>query len=163
MHELLELARSAIVSELNKEELNIPVSLKSSYSQDLGVYIILKEKGVERGTFGFPETSLPLWKSLPQVAKAAAFNDPQFPPVTEMELRDLQIEIYLLDKPVQFTGLDFELEDTIMVISYQGEAILLPGLVKTKEQALSLLHEKLNIIDLNSKYYKFKTRVEKFD
>ncbi|MBS3112794.1 AMMECR1 domain-containing protein [Candidatus Woesearchaeota archaeon] len=161
MHELLQLARSAIEFELSNQKLTIPVSFKSSYNHDFGVYVILKEKGVERGAFGFPETSLPLWKSLPQAAKAAAFNDPQFPPVTEMELRNLQIEIYLLSKPIQFIGLGFELDDAIMIVSYQGEAILLPNLAKTKEEVLELLHEKLNITDLNSNYYKFKTEIIK--
>lgn len=161
MHELIQLVKSAIESELNKTEFNLPVHLKSAYNQDLGVFIIFKIKNVERGSFGFPETSLPLWKSIPQVAKAAAFNDSQFPPVNQTELRDLQIELYLLSKPIQFVGFDFELNNTIMIISYQGEAVLLPGIAKTKEEAIELLHKKLNLTDLDSIYYKFKTEIIK--
>ncbi len=156
MQELLQLARDAIESELTNKELNIPVHIKSSYTETSGVFIVLKKQGVERGTFGFPETLLPLWKSVPSAAKAAAFNDPQFPPITEIELKDVDIEIYLLAKPIAFVGLDFDINDTIMAISCQGEAVLLPGLAKTKEEALILLHKKLN--DLNSKYYKFGTK-----
>ena len=160
MQELLKLARDAIQAELMNEELKIPVQIKPAFNYSCGVFVILKKDGVERGKFGFSETVLPLWKSIPQAAKAAAINDPQFPPVNLPELHVIEIEIYLLSEHKEFTGLDFNINDTIMIINYVGEAILLPGIAKTKEEGIRLLYEKSGLgLSSQNKLYKFKTEI----
>ena len=159
MNELIKLALSAIESELNNKELIIPLNIKSHYSDNPGVFVQIKKDDVERGTFGFTETPFPLWKSLPQVAKAAAFNDTQFPPLNLRELRDIKIEIFLLSEPIEFQLHNFDLDDALMIIGYQGEAILLPGIAETKIEALELLYQKSGLPeDDSNRFYKFKVK-----
>lgn len=162
MHELIELAKSVIKSELTNSELKIPLNPKTYYSQNLGIFIKLKKGGIERGTFGFTETPLPLWKSLPQAVKAAAFNDPQFPPVNLNELKDIGIEIYLLSQPLEFHQHNFDINDALMIIGFQGESILLPGIAKDKIEAIELLYKKSGLPKNDSnKFYKFKVEIIK--
>ena len=46
-----------------------------------------------RGCIGHHESDLPLYKLLPQMAVAAAFGDPRFPPLQSNELDHINIKI----------------------------------------------------------------------
>ena len=64
-----------------------------------GVFVTLYKKKHLRGCIGFPEPILPLGIALIKAAKAAAFEDPRFSPLSTSELKEIKIEITLLTKP----------------------------------------------------------------
>ena len=60
-----------------------------------GAFVTLKKRGRLRGCIGCIKGVKPLYKIVGEMA-AAAFHDPRFRPVTEIELPDLEIEISIL-------------------------------------------------------------------
>ena len=71
------------------------------FNKKLGVFVTLHSyhKKALRGCIGFPVAQMPLWQSVREAAKAAAFEDPRFLPVSKNELSDILIEISVLTKP----------------------------------------------------------------
>ena len=61
-----------------------------------GAFVTITKKGSLRGCIGHIKGVKPLYKSVEEMAAAAAFQDPRFPPVTKNELKDLDIEISVL-------------------------------------------------------------------
>lgn len=61
-----------------------------------GAFVTLHKRGQLRGCIGYIEARGPLHKTVEEMAEAAAFRDPRFPPVTEHELPELEIEISVL-------------------------------------------------------------------
>jgi len=61
-----------------------------------GAFVTLQKRGQLRGCIGYIDARAPLGKTVEEMAEAAAFRDPRFPPVTERELPDLTIEISVL-------------------------------------------------------------------
>ena len=61
-----------------------------------GVFVTIHKQGALRGCIGYIRGTKPLYNAVEEMAAAAAFNDPRFPPVTEKELNDLDIEISVL-------------------------------------------------------------------
>jgi AmmeMemoRadiSam system protein A len=69
-------------------------------------FVTLKRHGVLRGCIGTLEPARPLLDDVIYNARAAAFNDPRFPPLTAPELESLQIEISVLSatQPINAHG-----------------------------------------------------------
>jgi len=169
--ELLKLARAVIEAELKKEVYIVSDSVKSKYKQAQGLFVTMRKNGMDRGTFGYPETLFPLWKSVVQVAKAAAFNDNRFPPIGLSELKDVKIEITILStlelvsEPISKYSEQIDLENHgLMLISAQSKSLLLPSLLRkyahTHEEALDLLCQGAGLpkhawSDSANKIYKF--------
>lgn len=61
-----------------------------------GAFVTLKENGELRGCIGYIEGVKPLWEAVRDMAKAAALEDPRFPPVRPEEVPKLEIEISVL-------------------------------------------------------------------
>lgn len=61
-----------------------------------GVFVTLHRKGQLRGCIGYLEAVKPLLLAVQEMAVAAAFQDPRFPPVGPEELADLELEISVL-------------------------------------------------------------------
>lgn len=61
-----------------------------------GVFVTLKSDGNLRGCIGLIESDDPLYKTIPQMAVAAAVNDPRFSPVTKEDLLKLEYEVSVL-------------------------------------------------------------------
>jgi len=61
-----------------------------------GAFVSLHKQEALRGCIGYIRGIKPLYKAVQEMAEAAAFKDPRFPPVTEEELKDLDIEISVL-------------------------------------------------------------------
>ncbi|GAB7023896.1 AmmeMemoRadiSam system protein A [Salidesulfovibrio brasiliensis] len=70
-------------------------------TKELGAFVTLKIGGSLRGCIGNVQGSGPLYKTIWNMARAAAFQDPRFPPVTEDEAEVLEIEISVLS-PVNY-------------------------------------------------------------
>jgi MEMO1 family protein len=61
-----------------------------------GAFVTITKRGMLRGCIGHIRAMLPLYKTIEEMAAAAAFDDPRFPPITKNELKDLEIEISVL-------------------------------------------------------------------
>ncbi|KPL03086.1 MAG: hypothetical protein AMJ90_04050 [candidate division Zixibacteria bacterium SM23_73_2] len=61
-----------------------------------GAFVTIEKHGNLRGCIGYIEAIKPLFITIQEMAEAAALKDPRFPPVTEDELEDLEIEISVL-------------------------------------------------------------------
>jgi len=64
--------------------------------ENRGAFVTLNKKGHLRGCIGYIEGRGPLHKTVEEMAEAAAFRDPRFPPISERELPELEIEISVL-------------------------------------------------------------------
>ena len=61
-----------------------------------GAFVTINKRGQLRGCIGYVQPYKPLYQTVEEMAAQAAFNDPRFDPVIEMELPDLEIEISVL-------------------------------------------------------------------
>lgn len=64
--------------------------------ENRGAFVSIHKRGQLRGCIGYIEGHGPLYKTVEEMAEAAAFRDPRFSPVTEKELPELDIEISVL-------------------------------------------------------------------
>lgn len=71
-----------------------------------GVFVTLHLQGKLRGCIGCLEGQMPLEETLYSYARKAALEDPRFPPVTQDQWRDCQIEITLLSPFERVKDLD---------------------------------------------------------
>lgn len=93
---LINLARESISSAFLGKEPR-PAGLDDT----LGVFVTLNKHGELRGCIGFPEGVFPLSDGVIKAARAAAFEDPRFMPVSKDELKDISIEVSVLSKPMK--------------------------------------------------------------
>jgi len=96
---LIDLAREELDSYFKGEDVE-KWDVKG-FNKKTGVFVTLlayPNKDL-RGCIGFPIAQIPLWESIREAAKAAAFEDPRFLPLTKQEIDKILIEISLLTKP----------------------------------------------------------------
>jgi len=74
--------------------------------ENRGAFVTIQKKGQLRGCIGYIEGRGPLYRTIEEMAEAAAFRDPRFMPVTEKELPDLGIEISVLTPLKRITDVD---------------------------------------------------------
>ena len=124
---LKEIALTSIKDSLRNEELRIKNEefatahsaaqsdssffiLHSSLKQKCGAFVSLHKHGRLRGCIGHFGEDVPLHEIVAEMARAAAFEDPRFMPVTADELSDIDIEISVLTPMRRILSLDeFEL------------------------------------------------------
>lgn len=80
-----------------------------------GVFVTVRKHGQLRGCIGYVRGIKPLWEAVVDMAQAAAFEDPRFPPVRPEELDDLEIEISVLTPLRQVKGKPEEILRQIQV------------------------------------------------
>jgi MEMO1 family protein len=66
------------------------------YKSDGAVFVTIKKNGSLRGCIGHVQAIMPLYQSVIKNAIAACSGDPRFPPMTEEELKDINLEISIL-------------------------------------------------------------------
>jgi AmmeMemoRadiSam system protein A len=66
------------------------------WEQKTGLFVTIKIAGIIRGSMGLLESTTSLPESLFDAAQTAATHDGRFPPVTEEEISQLEIQISLL-------------------------------------------------------------------
>lgn len=124
---LLFLARKAIEYKLEGREFKAE-GITPDMKNKLGVFVTLRVKGRLRGCIGTLTPSEALYVSVPEMAVAAAFKDPRFPPLTREELKELEVEISVLSPLVQVRELE-EIKVGIhglMLIRGENRGVLLP-------------------------------------
>lgn len=101
MEDLVRKAREVVTKILNNQKIEISEEFKRKYSEKRGVFttILTYPEKELRGCIGYPYPIYPLWKALILSAKAAAFEDPRFIPLTIEELDKVIFEVTVLTEP----------------------------------------------------------------
>ncbi len=99
MLELLQLARKALETQFNEEELVIPENVKKKYSVQKASFVTLTENSELRGCIGSLYPRQELYKDVIENAINAGFNDSRFAQLRESELEGIKIEVSVLSIP----------------------------------------------------------------
>lgn len=94
--QLLLIARQAIQEESAPDPPARPGRLSQRLFEPAGVFVSLHRHGELRGCIGTFARDRPLHQAVRDMAAAAAFEDPRFPPVRADEVDSMDIEISLL-------------------------------------------------------------------
>jgi len=127
---LLKLARDSISTKFNGTEPD--VTNFKHLKENVGLFVTLHEEGELRGCIGYVEGIMPLYQAVVDLARAAAFSDPRFPPLQEGELENIVIEISVLTVPERLPGPPEKFPEQIkigrdgLIIKGIGSGILLP-------------------------------------
>lgn len=99
--EILKLAKNAIKSKFENKDINLTNITKDfpELRKNAAVFVTLRKNGDLRGCIGSLIAHRSLADDIIQNAKSAAFSDPRFMPVTENEIKLLEIEISVLSEP----------------------------------------------------------------
>ncbi len=92
---LLRIAREAVEAAARGEAYQPHVD-DPELQQPGAAFVTLKTSGDLRGCIGTTEPHEPMAVNVAKMARAAAREDPRFPPVTPDEVRELKIDISLL-------------------------------------------------------------------
>ena len=110
---LKEIALNSIKDSLDGKSVSVRVSPMQDYpmlSKKCGAFVSLHKHGHLRGCIGHFGEDTPLYEIVAEMARAAAFEDPRFMPVSREELDDIDIEISVLTPMRRIQSLDeFEL------------------------------------------------------
>ncbi|MFH0990485.1 MAG: AmmeMemoRadiSam system protein A [bacterium] len=98
--ELLTIARSSIASGVKGARNQNPSPSSDTLQIPCGAFVTLKLHGELRGCIGYIEPRVPLYKTIGDVARKAAFEDPRFLPLLESEFNEIEIEISVMS-PLQ--------------------------------------------------------------
>lgn len=91
--ELLTMARKSIVEYLSSKTIPHFEPTYDVLKESRGVFVTLTENGQLRGCIGHHESDKPLYQLVPQMAVAAAFQDPRFLPLQSSELKKIKIKV----------------------------------------------------------------------
>ncbi|MFC2089752.1 AmmeMemoRadiSam system protein B [Bacteroidota bacterium] len=141
---LLAIARESIESAFENKDL--PVVDENELSELLrtncGAFVTLLKEEQLRGCIGRFIATEPLYKVVQDMARAAAFQDRRFRPVTDQEMKDIDIEISVLTPLKRIYSIeDFRLgEQGIYIIKGNRSGTYLPQVAEstgwTKEEFL---------------------------
>lgn len=110
--QLKEIALQSIKDSLDSKPIARPTlhSQLSILNSKCGAFVSLHKYGRLRGCIGHFGEDYPLHEIVAEMARAAAFEDPRFTPVTREELDDIDIEISVLTPMRRIQSIDeFEL------------------------------------------------------
>ncbi len=93
---LLRIAREAIIARLKGEDYTPPKPPSKKLLEKRAVFVTINKRGSLRGCIGYLSPVSSLVDAVIDNAINAAFEDPRFPPLSEDELKDLEIEISVL-------------------------------------------------------------------
>lgn len=94
---LMDLVRLAIAQRLfPQEHIELPPAPSETMRRHFGAFVTLKIADRLRGCIGHVVGDKPLWETIAEMAQAAAFGDPRFPPLREGEFEALELEISIL-------------------------------------------------------------------
>jgi AmmeMemoRadiSam system protein B/AmmeMemoRadiSam system protein A len=94
--QLLAIARDVVESYCRGEKAPEFEANSPTLREPRGAFVTLHKEGKLRGCIGHIRAKEPLVKTIIEMAEAAAFNDPRFPPVSSKELGLLEYEISVL-------------------------------------------------------------------
>ena len=103
---LKEIAYKSIKDSLDGKRIAEPSGLTKTLNSKCGAFVSLHKHGRLRGCIGHFGEDIPLHEIVAEMARAAAFEDPRFMPVTKDELDDIDIEISVLTPMRRIQSLD---------------------------------------------------------
>lgn len=123
---LLTLAHQSILSALEGRE--IPLDPPTAhFAEPRGAFTSLYLRQQLRGCVGYVLPVSSVYRAVADTARAAAFEDTRFYPVTLDEARDLQIELSILSPPQPIKPEEIEIGRHGLLISMGGyRGLLLP-------------------------------------
>ncbi len=123
---LLRLAHDSISSALEYRE--IPLEPPSPHlAEPRGTFTTLHLRGDLRGCVGYVLPTFPVYRAVAETARAAAFDDNRFPPVTKEEASQLEIELSILSPATPVSVEKIEIGRHGLLISGHGRrGLLLP-------------------------------------
>lgn len=123
---LLRLAHQAIDTALEERELELP-AISERLQQHRGAFTTLHLEGEVRGCVGYVFPVAPLYRTIVETARAAAFQDMRFLPVTREEAARLQISISVLSPLFPIKAEEVELgRHGLLVTQGDCRGLLLP-------------------------------------
>jgi AmmeMemoRadiSam system protein A len=100
--QLLGIARQAIEAAVRHAPLTLAAdTFSGGIGEPAAAFVTIHERGELRGCIGLMRFEVPLWQNVRDAARAAALDDPRFLPVDESELPALELEVSVLDPPVE--------------------------------------------------------------
>ncbi|PYX73303.1 MAG: AMMECR1 domain-containing protein [Acidobacteria bacterium] len=123
---LLQLAHDSILSALENHEVSLdPPS--PHLAEPRGAFTSLYLNGELRGCVGYVLPVSSVYRAVIDTARAAAFEDARFYPVTIEEARQLKIELSILSPPLPISAEEVEVGRHGLLISLAGQrGLLLP-------------------------------------
>jgi uncharacterized protein len=123
---LLQSAHDAILSTLEGREV-LPFTPSTHLAEPRGVFTTLYSSGRLRGCVGYPTALMPLYRAVTESARAAAFEDPRFPPVVLEEARKLKISVSVLSplRPILPEQIEVG-RHGLLISGGSGRGLLLP-------------------------------------
>ena len=119
---LLDLARKSVEHHFKGG----PFST-SEFPEERGAFVTITKNGGLCGCIGYPLPVKALGQSIVEMARAAAFQDPRFPPFQESELNEVKFEVSVLTVPKPIKPEDVKVGRDGLIIELRGASgLLLP-------------------------------------
>ena len=123
---LLRLAHDSITSALEKRVISLDPPT-AHFAEHRGAFTSLYLRGALRGCVGYVLPVSPVYRAVAETARAAAFEDARFRPVTIAETPDLEIELSILSPPQSIAADEVEIGRHGLLITMDGNrGLLLP-------------------------------------
>jgi AmmeMemoRadiSam system protein A len=124
--QLLRLAHDSVSSAFDRRELSLDPPTPH-FSELRGAFTSLYIRGQLRGCVGYVLPTSSLYRTIAETARAAAFNDTRFQPVTKDEAPNLEIELSILSVPQPIQPEAVEIGRHGLIVSQHGRrGLLLP-------------------------------------
>jgi MEMO1 family protein len=99
--ELLSIAKTAIEEHVRNGKTPAIAITDPKLKADGAVFVTIKKNSSLRGCIGHVQAVMPLYQSVIKNAIAASSSDPRFPPMTQEELKEIDVEISILSPLTQ--------------------------------------------------------------
>jgi hypothetical protein len=125
---LLRVARDAIAAALCGQPRASPPEIPAPLNEPAACFVSLHQGGDLRGCIGVVKALRPLIDAVAHCARAAAFEDPRFEPLTKEDLAGIEIEISVLGgmRPLEEGELPRPGLDGVVISQGGREGLLLP-------------------------------------
>jgi AmmeMemoRadiSam system protein A len=125
---LIDLVRNTIYARLKGRKLPDFTPFSPLLEESRGAFVTLHKHGSLRGCIGLVEALKPLYKSVQEMAVAAAFRDPRFPPLSEGEFEQIDVEVSVMSPLKKISNVDEIEVGTHGIIVKKGfhQGLLLP-------------------------------------
>lgn len=123
---LLQLAHESILSALEGREIAL-TSPSPHFSEPRGAFTTIYFQGQLRGCVGYVLPMVSLYRTVAETARAAAFEDTRFSPVTLEEAKALEVSLSILSPLKAIQPEEVEIGVHGLVVTYGGRrGLLLP-------------------------------------
>jgi AmmeMemoRadiSam system protein A len=123
---LLQLAHESILSAIERREISFDPPT-AHLAENRGVFTSLYLHGELRGCVGYALPTTSVYRAVAETARAAAFDDTRFPPVTAEEALETTVELSILSVPQPIAAEAIEIRRHGLLISMAGHrGLLLP-------------------------------------